>query len=294
VDWQAPLPPVDRDGDSVLDSEDACPDVAGPRTGDPATNGCPPPPDRDGDGVADPQDACPDTKGFPSTDPRTNGCPPPPPPDTDKDGVLDRDDACPEKAGVANADPKKNGCPPDKDNDGFADAEDACPEVVGVADPDPKKNGCPADKDADGIPDSQDACPDAAGPADPDPKKNGCPPARIEGAQIKILEQVKFKTRSAKILPESDSIITAVAEILKAHPEIKLVRIEGHTDSQGSNAYNQRLSGQRAASVLKALVGKGIGKERMRSRGLGEERPIDSNDTDAGRQNNRRVEFHIE
>jgi outer membrane protein OmpA-like peptidoglycan-associated protein len=101
---EPPPPPPDRDGDGIVDAEDACPDDAGPKTDDPTTNGCP---DRDKDGVPDKVDACPDVPGVKTDDPKTNGCPP----DRDKDGILDADDACPDEPGPANPDPKKNGCP---------------------------------------------------------------------------------------------------------------------------------------------------------------------------------------
>ena len=259
---EAVPPPPDRDRDGIVDTADACPDVAGPPNQDPAKNGCPPPPDRDGDGVIDAEDACPDVAGVASQDPKTNGCPPPPP-DRDGDGVLDKDDACIDVAGVPTQDPKTNGCPP------------------------------PTDKDGDGILDPEDACPDQPGPKDVDPKKNGCPAARIEQGQIKILQQVKFETAKAVIRPESDSILEAVSKILKEHPEVKALSVEGHTDNRGNAALNKVLSQNRAKAVVTWLVKHGIEKGRLTSAGFGQERPIDTNDTDEGRQNNRRVEFHI-
>jgi outer membrane protein OmpA-like peptidoglycan-associated protein len=72
---------------------------------DPDKNGCPP--DRDGDGIIDSKDACPDVKGVPSDDPELNGCPP----DSDGDGIRDDKDACPYEKGVRDDDPSKNGCP---------------------------------------------------------------------------------------------------------------------------------------------------------------------------------------
>jgi outer membrane protein OmpA-like peptidoglycan-associated protein len=259
----------------------------------------PPPPDRDQDGIVDAEDACPDVAGVKTSDPKTNGCPPPPP-DRDQDGIVDAEDACPDVAGVKTSDPKTNGCPPpppDRDQDGIVDAEDACPDVAGVKTEDPKTNGCPPpppDRDGDGILDSEDACPDAAGPKHEDPKQNGCPAARIEAGEIKILQQVKFKTNSATILPESDAILTAVADILKGHPEIKKVLVEGHTDNRGGDRYNLRLSDKRAQAVLTWLVTQGVDNARLSSRGFGATRPIEPNATEEGRRNNRRVEFHIE
>ena len=220
--------------------------------------------------------------------------PPPPPADRDLDGILDKVDACPDTAGVPSQDPKLHGCPPpDRDKDGVLDSVDACPDDPGAANDDPQKNGCP-DRDKDQIIDKVDACPDQPGPPDPDAKKNGCPAARIEGKEIKIIEQVKFATASAKLLPESDSILQAVLAIMKDHPEITKLSVEGHTDNKGARALNVTLSKNRAASVVKWLTGHGVAASRLSSEGFGPDRPLASNDTDQGRQDNRRVEFHIQ
>jgi OmpA-OmpF porin, OOP family len=294
VEW-VPSADKDTDGDGIMDREDACPTVPGIRTTNPRTNGCPPPmepaaTDRDGDGILDPVDACPDVPGVASEDPAKHGCPA----DRDGDGIPDDKDACPDVPGVPSDDPQKHGCPPDRDGDGIPDDVDACPDVPGVRSDDPAKNGCPPDRDGDGIADPEDACPDVPGPRNEDPKKHGCPEARIEDGQIKILQQVKFKVNSAEILRESDPTLIAVATILKDHPDLAKVRVEGHTDNTGKAAYNKQLSNRRAASVVKWLVAYGIDKKRLSSTGLGLERPIDSNATDEGRAQNRRVEFHIE
>jgi OOP family OmpA-OmpF porin len=288
---KAPPPPVavaDRDGDGIPDSEDACPDKPGVKTNDPKTNGCPP--DKDGDGIPDAEDACPNVPGVKTDNPKTNGCPP----DKDGDGIPDAEDACPDVPGVKTDNPKTNGCPPDKDGDGIPDAEDACPDVPGVKTDNPKTNGCPSDRDGDGIPDAEDACPDAPGPKTDDPKTNGCPKAAVVNGMIKISEQVKFATGSAKILKDSDELLGAVADIFLKHPEIKQVRIEGHTDNQGKAALNKTLSKARAEAVKTWLTKHGIDKGRMTTQGFGQDKPIDDNATEAGRKNNRRVEFHIE
>ncbi len=255
----------------------------------------PPPeaePDRDGDGVVDEDDACPDTPGLKTDDPKTNGCPP----DRDHDGVIDSDDACPDTPGPKTDDPKTNGCPPDRDHDGVIDSDDACPDTPGLKTDDPKTNGCPdPDRDKDGILNDVDACPDVAGPANTDPKKNGCPQAYIQSGQIKIRDQVKFATASAAIVPGRDSqdVLDAVEKLLEAHPEIKQVRVEGHTDNAGTAAFNRVLSQHRAESVVTWLVKHGIDRARLSARGFGPDRPIDDNSSESGRRNNRRVEFHI-
>jgi outer membrane protein OmpA-like peptidoglycan-associated protein len=295
LEW-APSASADRDDDGVPDNEDACPDTKGVRSADPARNGCQAqvatgPADRDKDGIPDQADACPDEPGVATSDPATNGCK-----DTDSDGIVDKVDACPTERGAPSSDPQLNGCP-DTDGDGIVDKKDACPREAGPPNQDPSKNGCPdKDRDKDGISNDVDACPDEPGPADPDPKKNGCPKAFISQGQIKILDQVKFKTGSAALEQGRDSldILEAVAKVLKDHPEVKHVRVEGHTDKTGSAALNKKLSADRAASVVKWLTTNGIDKTRLSSEGFGSEKPIDTNETEAGRKNNRRVEFHIE
>jgi OmpA-OmpF porin, OOP family len=151
----------------------------------------------------------------------------------------------------------------------------------------------PSDRDGDGIVDPEDACPDVAGPRNDDPVRNGCPVVRIEGGQIRIREQVKFKTNSAVILKESNYILISIVKLLDENPEIKKVRVEGHTDTQGKPKANKKLSERRAASVVKWLIKHGIKKKRLSSAGYGQERPIATNQTEDGRRDNRRVEFHI-
>ena len=249
----------------------------------------PPPPDRDGDRIFDARDACPDEPGEMNDDPKLNGCPP----DSDGDGIYDAQDACKDVAGVANDDFSKHGCPPDGDGDGIADALDSCPEVAGVASDDPNRHGCPPDADADDILDSEDACPTVAGPRNVDPAKNGCPKARVEKGEIKITERIEFKTNSAKLLPSSFEILEEVRAILDKHPEITLLSLEGHTDNVGRAKYNQRLSQLRTESVLKWLVQNGIDRKRLKATGYGSSVPLADNDSEEGREKNRRVEFHI-
>jgi OOP family OmpA-OmpF porin len=99
----SPIPPQDRDGDTVLDAADACPDVVGEPSATPP--GCPA--DRDRDGIVDAEDACIDVPGVPSTTPGKNGCPS----DRDGDGIVDAEDACVNEKGPKTTDPKTNGCP---------------------------------------------------------------------------------------------------------------------------------------------------------------------------------------
>jgi OmpA-OmpF porin, OOP family len=286
---------LDRDHDGIMDDEDACPDVPGVRSEDPAKNGCPLPSDRDHDGIPDDLDACPDVFGVADPDPKKNGCPPIK--DRDGDGIPDDVDACPDVKGVPDPDPKKNGCPPvlDRDGDGIPDDVDACPDVKGVADPDPKKNGCPPvlDRDGDGIPDGEDACPDEPGARDPDPARNGCPIVHVSEKEVVILEQVQFDTDRATIKPVSDKLLDEVAKVLTGHPELLRLEVQGHTDNTGAKYHNKQLSQARADAVMKALLKRGVAKNRLTAKGFGQEVPIADNATDAGRAKNRRVQFSI-
>ncbi|MCF8107180.1 MAG: OmpA family protein [Desulfohalobiaceae bacterium] len=138
------------------------------------------------------------------------------------------------------------------------------------------------DSDGDGVPDHLDKCPDT--PKDLVVDKDGCPKAK------RITLDIKFDFDKAVVKPQYHDELEKVAEVLKRRPKVDVV-IEGHTDSIGSNAYNQKLSQRRAASVKDYLVEKmDISAERLSTVGYGETRPVAGNETAAGRQKNRRVE----
>ena len=128
--------------------------------------------------------------------------------------------------------------------------------------------------------------------------EDGCPDTapqfvRITPEKIEITEKIQFATGKARILPESFPIIDSVAQVLRDYPGVR-IEIEGHTDSDGSDTYNQRLSQQRAEAVRAYLIGQGqIAADRMTAVGYGEAKPIDTNRTTDGKANNRRVEFRI-
>ena len=115
----------------------------------------------------------------------------------------------------------------------------------------------------------------------------------LTASSIKIADKVQFKLGSAELLPESFPLLDEVVAVLRDNPQIELIQVEGHTDSTGGAAINRRLSGERAASVRTYLASKGIEAKRMVAKGFGPDRPIASNETQEGQEQNRRVEFNI-
>ena len=246
-------------------------------------------PDEDGDGIPDSLDKCPteaeDMDGFQDED----GCPDP---DNDGDGILDVDDKCPDEPEDIDGFEDDDGCPdPDNDGDGILDVDDQCPNEPGP----PENNGCPdPDRDGDGVPDRIDNCPDEPGSVE----NQGCKAVQlvvIAEGQLEILEKVYFKKGSAKMQKRSWALLDNVAAVLIAHPEIKKIRVEGHSDKSGSLKYNMILSKKRANTVVRYLVGRGgVNRSRLEARGYGPKKPLIENPKSKEEAAlNRRVEFHI-
>ncbi len=121
------------------------------------------------------------------------------------------------------------------------------------------------------------------------------PPPRVvlTASSIQITEKIQFDTGKSEILPVSFGLLDEIVAVFKDNPQIEVVQIEGHTDNTGGDAINKKLAGERAASVRKYLMDKGIAGKRLVSKGFGPERPIGDNGTEEGREQNRRVEFNI-
>lgn len=121
------------------------------------------------------------------------------------------------------------------------------------------------------------------------------PPPRVvlTASSITITEKIQFALNSAEILPASDGLLTEIAAVLKDNPQIEVVQVEGHTDSTGTAEHNKKLSQKRAESVKAAVVTRGVQGKRLVPKGFGLEKPIADNNTDEGREKNRRVEFNI-
>jgi outer membrane protein OmpA-like peptidoglycan-associated protein len=260
----------DTDKDGIMDAMDRCIREAEDLDNFQDEDGCPDK-DNDADGLLDTVDRCPlqpeDEDGFQDGD----GCADP---DNDKDGILDVSDRCPNEP---------------ESNNGYQD-EDGCPDTVPVL-----------DTDGDGYNDDVDRCPYDAEDFDGVEDEDGCPDKEvviekrvvIEKNFIKITEKIYFEFGKADIQERSFSLVDEIAEIVLENPQLKKIRIEGHTDDVGSDVANLRLSQARADSVVRAISDRGVNSNRLDAVGFGEMRPIDANETDDGRAANRRVEFII-
>ena len=205
--------------------------------------------------------------GYTYTPAEPISAPPPPPADTDKDGILDVVDKCPNDPEDKDNFEDADGCPdPDNDKDGILDVSDKCPNDPEVV------NGI---EDTDGCPDQ------------------GASKVRLTNDHIEILDIVHFDTNKATIQKISFDLLNQVAAVLKNHPELRKIRVEGHTDSQGADKFNLRLSQARAEAVRDFLAHAGVDAARLDPKGYGENKPVESNATAEGRAKNRRVEFVI-
>ncbi|QAY84541.1 OmpA family protein [Pseudomonas arsenicoxydans] len=156
------------------------------------------------------------------------------------------------------------------------------------------------DEDGDGVFDRRDRCPDT--PANTPVEHHGCPlpqyPASVKPAEVVQPEvitlpgDVLFAFNKSDLTPSAQSQLDALMSKLQG-ADVVSIKVIGHTDSVGSDAYNQALSERRASSVAAYLLSQGIAPSKLTSEGKGESQPVADNDTDEGRAKNRRVELHI-
>ena len=174
------------------------------------------------------------------------------------------------------------GGPVDSDGDGVIDDKDQCPDTPhGVA---VNEVGCPLDSDGDGVTDDKDQCPNTPQGAKVD----------SDGCMLELtLQNVEFVSGLSQLTVSAKWYLESVADVLKGRPDINKVILVGHTDSVGSEADNQKLSEDRAASVAAYLQKAGV-TIPMETSGKGESQPIADNDTEEGRARNRRVELSVE
>ena len=175
--------------------------------------------------------------------------------DVDSDGVLDRDDDCVDQAG----DTKNKGCPwPDKDNDGVPDDKDNFPEEVGTQ------------------------------------ENNGCPivPSKFTEFIESDKNNILFTVSSSQLDSDAKFTLNSVKTLLDFYTKTSIT-IEGYASTDGSTAYNQKLSEERAMEIKNYLVSNNIAPERLNIIGYGESRPVANNSTTYGRAKNRRAQIKI-
>ena len=207
------------------------------------------------------------------------------PQDADGDGVNDDVDQCPNTPAGTEVDASGCAIVLDSDGDGVNDDQDQCPgtpagTTVGT-------DGCALDSDGDGVIDDNDQCPGT--PAGVEVEANGCPKV---GETLMTLEGVNFDFDSDNLTYESQAKLDEAVATLNANSLVN-VQVVGHTDSRGSESYNQGLSERRAASVADYLTNNGVSGSRLSSAGMGESQPVADNSTEDGRYQNRRVELVV-
>lgn len=157
------------------------------------------------------------------------------------------------------------------------------------------------DQDGDGVFDRRDRCPDT--PADTPVEHHGCPRPQYPGgvtepvieSQVITLSDagdVLFATNQSDLTPAAKSQLDALMTRLQG-ADVSSIKVVGHTDNVGTDAYNQTLSERRANSVADYLLSKGVAPNKVSSEGKGESEPVAENDTEEGRAKNRRVDLHI-
>ncbi len=217
-------------------------------------------------------------------------------PDSDGDGIADVDDSCPDMAEILNGIDDTDGCPEtDSDNDGLLGSKDQCPDAAEDMDGYQDLDGCPdADNDGDGFPDIVDQCPGKAETKNGFKDEDGCPDEVPAGVQkfTGSIQGIVFKSGSARILRKSKSTLIEAYEVLADNPSVR-IEISGHTDNKGKAENNRTLSRKRADYVKWFLVDRGIAADRIETVGHGPDKPLGDNNTNEGRQTNRRIEFRL-
>lgn len=201
--------------------------------------------------------------------------------DADGDGVLDSQDECPGTPAGAAVDAV--GCELDSDGDGVVDSKDQCPDTpAGTA---VDAVGCSPDSDGDGVPDYADQCPNT--PAGAKVNAIGC-------HLPLVLRGVTFAHDSAVLTESSKDVLAKIAKAHAAYHADVTLMVAGHTNSLGSDAYNLKLSERRANAVRDYMVSQGSPADKLVAKGFGETMPVADNNTESGRETNRRVELSVQ
>ena len=190
----------------------------------------------------------------------------------------------------------------DGDFDGVPDSRDQCPEFAEDRDGVQDADGCPeedADGDHDGVSDQDDRCPTEPETINGNADDDGCPDGGerrviFDDGELVVLDTIRFSTGAANIDPSARGLLDQVALTLRAHPELEHLRIDGHTDDTGPREVNMVLSQQRALSVKRYLIERGVSPKRLVVRSYGPDRPREAGTDTRARAKNRRVEFIVE
>jgi hypothetical protein len=268
--------PWDLDLDGVMEGIDVCPDT--PRGWPVDERGCPL--DSDGDAVPDGIDECADTPAGAIVN--DVGCPL----DSDGDTVFDGIDQCqgtPLGAFVDPPDSATPGCPHDADGDGVFDGIDECVLTPRGATVDEK--GCPSDGDGDRVLDGIDLCPNT--PQNQKIDKEGCPRVRLDKDEPQVLENVRFY--GVELYPGSGAWLDLLVDAANYWYDVKF-EVGIYTDNEGGRETNMNAARRRGEVVKGWVVEKGIDPKRMVIKAYGPVNFIADNDTEQGRDRNRRVE----
>lgn len=236
------------------------------------------PDDADSDGISDSRDKCLNTPQGATVD--ASGCST----DSDADGIPDGADNCPGTPLGARGMIDINGCPVDSDFDGIPDFLDACPDNIAGANVD--ATGCPLDGDGDGVPDGLDDCPHTLAGMTVD--RHGC--IDLSMLSVPMVLNIDYVSGSFEVDPYNRERLKELSRLLVFVTEVKL-EINGYTDNIGTATANKTLSQKRANRVRDYLVSLGVDKSRIKAFGKGEVYFVSSNQTAAGRAQNRRVEI---
>ncbi len=161
----------------------------------------------------------------------------------------------------------------------------AAPVPASVQDAPKSAGNVEADTDGDGIPDSKDNCPNKPGSS----VNGGCPETSVSEPSFNY-KNILFEFNSSVLKTSSYSVLDEIAREMKKFPSMSF-NLNGHSSAEGTDQRNMTLSVDRATAVKSYLVAAGINANNLITKGFGESMPLTSNDTESGRQLNRRVEI---